>query len=84
MLLDVVRHISKPKTSWTLVRAGPRKKLYFDPAKTAACIVTCGGLCPGLNNVIREVVLTLEQEYGLDTIYGIRFGCVPYFFLSYD
>lgn len=39
-----------------------------------AAIVTCGGLCPGLNNVIREIVYTLNKNYGVSEIYGIKFG----------
>jgi len=55
-------------------KAGPREKIYFDPARTAAAIVTCGGLCPGLNNVIRSLVLSLRCHYGVERIYGIRYG----------
>ncbi len=36
--------------------AGPREKIFFDPAKSKAAIVTCGGLCPGINDVIRAIV----------------------------
>ena len=45
--------------------AGAREQLYFDPSKTKAAIVTCGGLCPGINNVIRSLVLELRFNYGL-------------------
>lgn len=55
-------------------KAGPRKKIYFDPAQTRAAIVTCGGLCPGLNNVIRSVVRALQRSYGVGTVLGIRGG----------
>ncbi len=55
-------------------RAGPRDKIYFDPAKTRVAIVTCGGLCPGINNVIRSLVMELHYRYGIATIYGIRYG----------
>jgi 6-phosphofructokinase 1 len=54
--------------------AGPRKKIYFDPAKTKAAIVTCGGLCPGINSVIRAIVLALYHNYGVRNIQGIKFG----------
>jgi 6-phosphofructokinase 1 len=47
------------------LKAGPRKHLYFRPKEVRAAIVTCGGLCPGLNNVIREIVMTLNQNYGV-------------------
>jgi 6-phosphofructokinase 1 len=55
-------------------RAGPREKIYFDPAKTRAAVVTCGGLCPGINNVLRALVMELHYRYGVRTIYGIRYG----------
>ncbi|MCS7079264.1 MAG: ATP-dependent 6-phosphofructokinase [Chloracidobacterium sp.] len=55
-------------------RAGPRERLFFDPTKVKAAIVTCGGLCPGLNNVIRSVFLTLKYNYGVPEVYGVRYG----------
>ena len=55
-------------------KAGPREQIYFDPSKVHAAIVTCGGLCPGLNDVIRAVVMTLWYHYGVRKISGIRFG----------
>ena len=54
--------------------AGPRERLYFDPRKTRAGIVTCGGLCPGLNNVIRSLVLELHHGYGVQEILGFVDG----------
>ncbi len=54
--------------------AAPGDKIYFDPAKTTAGIVTCGGICPGLNNVVRAVVLSLYYNYGVRSIYGFRYG----------
>ena len=54
--------------------AGPREKIFFDPTKTRCGIVTCGGLCPGLNDVIRAIVLELHHGYGVKTIYGFRYG----------
>ncbi|XP_010526665.1 PREDICTED: ATP-dependent 6-phosphofructokinase 5, chloroplastic [Tarenaya hassleriana] len=54
-------------------RAGPREKIYFRPEQVKAAIVTCGGLCPGLNDVIRHIVITLEI-YGVKNIVGIPFG----------
>lgn len=56
-----------------MLRAGPREYLHFDPAKSAAAIVTCGGLCPGLNSVIREVVMMLKR-YGVEKVYGCKGG----------
>jgi len=55
-------------------KAGPRKQLYFDPQNTRAAIVTCGGLCPGLNNVIRSVTRELRRSYGVKSVLGIRGG----------
>jgi 6-phosphofructokinase 1 len=54
--------------------AGPRETLFFDPSEIACGIVTCGGLCPGLNDVIRSIVLSLHHHYGVRRVYGFRFG----------
>ena len=54
--------------------AGPREKIYFDPSKLKCGIVTCGGLCPGINDVIRAVVLSLHYHYGVRTVFGFRYG----------
>lgn len=54
--------------------AGPRKKIYFDPVKTRAAILTAGGLCPGLNDVIRSLVLTMHYLYGVRNIFGVKHG----------
>ncbi len=58
----------------SLEPGGPREYLYFEPATTRAGIVTCGGLCPGLNNVIRGLVLELAENYGVAQIFGFRNG----------
>jgi 6-phosphofructokinase 1 len=55
-------------------KAGPREAVFFDPARTRAAIVTCGGLCPGLNNVIRSAFLELYHNYGVRDVMGIRYG----------
>lgn len=57
------------------IRSGPRKRIFFDPEKVTAAIVTCGGLCPGLNDVVQNIVFTLT-DYGVpeDQILGIRYG----------
>ncbi|XLT30374.1 ATP-dependent 6-phosphofructokinase 3 isoform X1 [Arachis hypogaea] len=55
-------------------RAGPAEKVYFDSEEVCACIVTCGGLCPGLNTVIREIVCGLYHMYGVHTVLGIEGG----------
>jgi 6-phosphofructokinase 1 len=54
--------------------AGPRRKVFFDPSKTKCGVVTCGGLCPGINDVIRGIVHELYFIYGVEHIYGIPFG----------
>lgn len=54
--------------------AGPRERIFFDPAAIACGIVTCGGLCPGINDVIRAVTLSLHHHYGIRKIYGFRYG----------
>jgi len=54
--------------------AGPRRKIFFDPATTRAGIVTCGGLCPGLNDVIRGLTLELRYRYGVKHVYGFCNG----------
>lgn len=54
--------------------AGPRQRIFFDPAETTAGIVTCGGLCPGLNNIIRGLVMTLCHGYGVPRVLGFRWG----------
>lgn len=58
----------------SFVAAGPRKKIFFDANWARAAIVTCGGLCPGLNDVIKALVNTLWYNYGVDGIFGIRYG----------
>lgn len=54
--------------------AGPREMIFFDPAKTTVGIVTCGGLCPGLNDIIRGIVNQCYQQYGITKVYGFRYG----------
>ncbi|WOK96980.1 ATP-dependent 6-phosphofructokinase 6 isoform X1 [Canna indica] len=55
-------------------RAGPRQRVYFESDEVTACIVTCGGLCPGLNTVIREIVCGLYDMYGVRNVLGIVGG----------
>jgi 6-phosphofructokinase 1 len=57
-----------------LEKAGPRKQIFFDPDKSRAALVTCGGLCPGLNDVIRSLVMVLWYRYGVKDILGLRYG----------
>ncbi|MBN1859513.1 ATP-dependent 6-phosphofructokinase, partial [Candidatus Bipolaricaulota bacterium] len=55
-------------------RAGPRERIYFDPSKLRVGVVTCGGLCPGVNTVIRTLVIELSDRYGVHQITGFRYG----------
>ncbi|PID56550.1 diphosphate--fructose-6-phosphate 1-phosphotransferase [candidate division KSB3 bacterium] len=55
-------------------KAGPRRKIFFDPLETKAAIVTCGGISPGLNDVIRSLVMQLSYKYNVRHILGIRYG----------
>jgi 6-phosphofructokinase 1 len=63
-----------PEDDLCFEKAGPRRKLFFDPAKTRAAIVTCGGLCPGINNVVRSAFYQLHYRYGVREVLGIRYG----------
>jgi 6-phosphofructokinase 1 len=54
--------------------AGPRQKIYFDPSKLKCGIVTCGGICPGVNDVMRAIVLSLFHHYGVSSVFGFRYG----------
>ncbi len=58
----------------TFEQAGPREKVFFNGSRATAAIVTCGGLCPGLNDVIRALVMALFHRYHVSTIYGFRYG----------
>lgn len=68
---DIVRKYKGHGSSDAFLRAGPRYDLHFEPTKVRAAIVTCGGLCPGLNNVIRELVNALFKLYNAEAILGI-------------
>lgn len=76
--LSVPEHIVRgqpgPGPEYEFELAGPREKLFFDPARTRAGIVTCGGLCPGLNNVIRSLFSELHRAYGVKEVLGFRGG----------
>jgi 6-phosphofructokinase 1 len=73
-LEDLKPWVNKRLDPPAMEAAGPREKLFFDPSKLACGIVTCGGLCPGLNDVIRSIVLSLHHHYGVNKVYGFRFG----------
>ena len=64
--------VPQPQLSFEV--AGAREHIFFNPAKTTAGIVTCGGLCPGLNDIIRGIVTQLHLRYGVTTTYGFRYG----------
>lgn len=68
------RCLSKGDTPVAVEKAGPRKRIFFNPEETTAAIVTCGGLCPGINNVIRSLVMGLHYFYGIKEIIGIPYG----------
>ncbi|MGB5695768.1 MAG: ATP-dependent 6-phosphofructokinase [Polyangiales bacterium] len=73
----VERHLDAGKSQageLSFEEAGPRHRIFFDPAETTAAFVTCGGLSPGLNNVIRSGFLELVHNYGVRRILGIRNG----------
>jgi len=73
-LPDVSRMIADGEEFPCFEVAGPRKKIYFDPGQTTCAIVTCGGLCPGFNDVIRAIVMQAYYRYGVRRIYGIPYG----------
>ncbi len=63
-----------PDSSRSFEKAGPRERIFFEPTTTRAGILTAGGLCPGLNNVIRSLVLHLVHRYGIAEVVGFRYG----------
>ncbi len=73
-LLNFKKCIASGEEPVSFEKAGPREKLYFNPSKVKAGIVTCGGLCPGLNNVIRSLVMELWYRYNVREIFGFRYG----------
>jgi 6-phosphofructokinase 1 len=73
-LSEVEEYVESGKPVPSFEKAGPREKIYFDPSKLKCGIVTCGGLCPGLNSVIRAIILSLHYSYGVRTVYGFPYG----------
>ena len=69
-----LRQASASQSPDLLEVAGPRERIYFDPTQVCAAVVTCGGLCPGLNDVIRSIVLCLRHRHGLRRVLGIQYG----------
>jgi 6-phosphofructokinase 1 len=74
LLSDMQPVIEAGKAPPAMEAAGPRERIFFEPSGVKAGIVTCGGLCPGLNNVIRAIVLSLYHHYGVKKVYGFRYG----------
>ncbi|MBN1851749.1 MAG: ATP-dependent 6-phosphofructokinase [Pirellulales bacterium] len=75
VLYDIVHRLGEPvNCDLSFEKAGPRQHLFFQPDKTKAAVVTCGGLCPGLNNVIRSLYYDLCSNYGISELVGIRYG----------
>ncbi len=73
-LNEVEMYLKRNEEPPVFENAGPREKIYFDPSQLKCGIVTCGGLCPGLNDVIRAIVMSLHYHYGVKTLYGFRYG----------
>lgn len=72
VIVDTTKEPITERTCFT--RAGPREKIFFAPNEVKAAIVTCGGICPGLNTVIRELVHCLSLQYDVTDIYGVHDG----------
>jgi 6-phosphofructokinase 1 len=75
VLCNIEHRVSQPGAGeLSFERAGARQWLFFDPPRTKAAIVTCGGLCPGMNNIIRGAYFELHSNYGVPEVLGIRYG----------
>ncbi|MEW5734673.1 MAG: ATP-dependent 6-phosphofructokinase [Thermodesulfobacteriota bacterium] len=70
----IIESVRRGEEPLSFEKAGPRPNIFFDPSKLRCALVTCGGLCPGLNDIIRAIVLELYYGYGVRNIYGIRYG----------
>uniref|UniRef100_A0A7S3JRG8 Phosphofructokinase domain-containing protein n=1 Tax=Aureoumbra lagunensis TaxID=44058 RepID=A0A7S3JRG8_9STRA len=70
----VLKESANEKQLKAYVRAGPRAELFFNPKKARVAIVSCGGLCPGMNSIIKNLVTILYQGYGVSKVYGIQGG----------
>lgn len=77
--LDVSATPETLRNQPALELAGPRQQIFFDPARTSVGIVTCGGLCPGINDVVRGIVMQAWHRYGIRRIYGFRYGYRGFF-----
>lgn len=77
LLDDCITHADQCEShseSLSVELAGPRRDIYFEPESTCLAIVTCGGLCPGINDVIRSIVMHAHYGYGVRRVLGIRYG----------
>jgi len=74
MTSDELSELDSDTLAIQFEKAGLRKKLYFDPSKTTCAIVICGGLCRGINDVIRFIVMKAYSHYGISAVTGIRNG----------
>jgi len=68
------RYLEAKMTPPVFEKAGPRKMIYFNPSEVRCGIVTCGGLCPGLNDVIRAIVMSLYYHYRVCNVFGFLYG----------
>lgn len=71
---NTVQGLQEENSALSFEEAGPRHEIFFDPARTTVGIVTCGGLCPGLNDIIRGIVNQCYRQYGVTKVYGFRYG----------
>ncbi|MBI4688306.1 MAG: ATP-dependent 6-phosphofructokinase [Nitrospirae bacterium] len=71
---EIKAYLNTGKEPPSFEMAGPKEKVYFDPSKLKCGIVTCGGLCPGLNDVIRSITMSLHNHYGVRNIFGFLYG----------
>lgn len=71
---DVTKAAKNGKKLLSFEQTGPRRNIFFDPSKLRCAVVSCGGLCPGTNDIVRAIVMALHHSYGLRNIYGIRYG----------
>jgi len=84
ILVDIIGHAEHETISREFLRSGPREFIAFHPQTVNAAIVTCGGLAPGLNTVIRELVCTLSRLYGVEHIYGVPYGYRGFYSPNYN
>ena len=71
---ELLREVQHPEELLSFEKAGARRRIFHDPARSRAAILTAGGLCPGLNEVIKSLTITLLNRYGVSGVYGIPYG----------